>query len=166
MFPWASTVEIDESKTKDLDITKLFSTTETGSSQDGQFNLSPEQKFPSQGLGRQLLAIAAKSSDTSDQNLRFVIVGDSDFLTDQFVQNNPQNLAFGVEVISWLAQEKSLTDIQLKNISDRTMTFENEAQPNTIKFGNMAFVFLLPVGFGTIRMARRKKMKQLSYGQK
>ncbi|MEA2007003.1 MAG: Gldg family protein [Patescibacteria group bacterium] len=166
LFPWASTVEIDEKKTKDLEITKLFSTTKAGSSQSGQFNLSPEQKFPSQGLESQLLAVAAKSSDTSEQNLRFVVVGDSDFLTDQFTQNNPQNLAFGVEIISWLAQAESLTDIRLKNISDRTMTFEDESQPNTIKFGNMAFALIVPATFGTIRMARRRRMKQLSYDQK
>lgn len=168
ILPWASSVEIDQGKVKNkgLEITELLSTTEAGSSQSGQFNLSPEQKFSSRGLEAQLLAVAAKSTEDSNQNVRLAVVGDSDFLTDQFVQNNSQNLSFGIEILSWLAQEESLTSIRLKNVADRTLTFEDETQPNKIKFGNMAFALFAPAGFGVYRLTRRKKIKHLTYGQR
>jgi hypothetical protein len=51
-------------------------------------------------------------------------------------------------------------------MTDRTMIFDNKGQPNTIKYGNMAFALLLPAGFGTYQLVRRKKMRQYKYGQR
>jgi len=168
VMAWASSLSIEEDKidSKDLEIIRLLSTTETGATQSGQFNLSPEQNFSSKGLGQELLAVAAKPTEGTGGAARFVVVGDSDFLSDQFAGSNPQNLAFGIEVISWLAQEESLTAIRLKNITDRSMIFEDDKQPNTTKYGNMAFALLVPAGFGAYRLTRRKKIRQLTYGQK
>ncbi|MEA1925761.1 MAG: Gldg family protein [Patescibacteria group bacterium] len=160
-FPWASSITVN--KNTDA-ITELLSTTEAGGTQTGQINISPEQKFMKEDLKQQLLAVAA-TIDSEKAKSRIVVVGDSDFITDQCISNNVENLAFTTDALSWLAQEDSLAEIQLKNKTERKLVFEDKNQPSLIKYGNMAFAFTVPLLFGGCRLMKRKKMKQRNYEQ-
>ncbi len=161
LMPWASSISIDDdiANKNALEVKKLITTTQAGGTQSGQFNISLDQEFPSTGLGVKLLAASASKENAS----RFVIIGDSDFISDGFVEGPFGNLALGMESISWLAQEKSLSEIQFRNQTDRTLLLKDEKQANTIKFSNLAIALILPAGFGFFRMTRRKNMKHRSY---
>jgi ABC-type uncharacterized transport system involved in gliding motility auxiliary subunit/ABC-type transport system involved in multi-copper enzyme maturation permease subunit len=161
LMPWASSLTIDEESAMEdsVEIKKLVTTTETGGAQTGQFNISLEQEFSSSGLGEKLLAVSASKNDST----RFVVVADSDFIIDDYIQGPFGNLAFGMESIAWLAQEKSLSEIQFRNKTDRNLVMKDENQANTIKFSNLAIALVLPAGFGIFRMTRRKNMKHRSY---
>ena len=92
-----------------------------------------------------------------------VIATDSDFLTDQFVQNSPENLAFGLGSMSWLAQEQSLAEIQLKQRQPRNLVFRDEKQIATLKYGNLALAAILPALMGGLYLYKRRTLKKFSY---
>ncbi|MBT3356470.1 ABC transporter permease subunit [bacterium] len=161
VMPWVSSISIDKTTADEnsIEIKELITTTESGSTQSGQFDIRIDQEFNSSNLGVKLLAVSVSKDNSS----RFVITGDSDFLVDRFTSGSSGNLAFGMESISWLAQEKSLSEIQFRNQTDRTLQFEDENQPNIIKFSSLAIALIVPTGFGVLRMTRRKNAKQRSY---
>jgi len=160
VFPWASSITI--SSKEGVEDTILLTTTEAGGIQTGQFNISPEQKFTREGLKAYPLAAAATLQNDGTSS-RIIVAGDSDFITDQYVRNNAENLAFTTEALSWLAQEESLAEIQLKNKTERKLVFDQKGDPSKIKFGNMAFALIVPAGYGALRIMRRRKMKQKHY---
>lgn len=160
LMPWASSIAIDETiaNEKLIDIKKLITTTPTASTQSGQFDISLDQEFQAVDLESKLLAVSVSKNDS-----RFVIIGDSEFITDQFASSSYGNLALGMDSIAWLAQEESLSEIQFRNQTDRTLTLKDESQANSIKFSNLAIALILPAGFGLFQMSRRKNNKQRAY---
>ena len=165
VLPWASTLSVDQNilDEKGLEKTDLFSTTDYAGAQSSGFNIDPNQKFSQQGLSKKIMAVALSPKKDSANQSRFVIIGDSDFLSDEFVGDNLANFSFGMEAISWLSQESSLSQIRVKNLIEKKLVFNNNSEPNLLKFGNLAFVFLLTSGYGTWRLMRRKKMKEKVY---
>jgi len=161
-LPWASSLKIDDNtlNEKGYEKTELFSTTEHAGIETSSFDISPDQKFSSQNLGRKLLAVALSPKQSGG---RIVIAGDADFLDDENVKNNLSNFAFGLEAISWLSQESALSQIKVKNLSDRKFVFANQSDPSLLKFGNMAFALVTVSGYGFWRLFRRRKMKDETY---
>jgi ABC-type uncharacterized transport system involved in gliding motility auxiliary subunit len=167
VLPWASSVSLDEAilKEKGLSASILLKTTEFGGTQAGSFSIDP-QKRPSQAdLSERAVAVSIRNDDNADKQsgIRMIVVGDSDFLTDQFVRNSPENLAFGIEALSWLSQEESLAGIQIKQKTERKLLFKNETQMSLVKYGNLLLAFLLPAGFGLFRLMRRRNLRRLVY---
>lgn len=161
VFPWASSIETSDKE--GVEIKGLLTTSKNAGSQLGQFNISPDQQFPQSSLNQYTLAVSATSEN--DKGARMIVVGDSDFLSDQTVRNSIENLVFATESVSWLAQESSLAEIRLKNVTERKLIFEEKNQQSFIKYGNMSFALFAPILFGTYRMMRRKNMKQRKYGK-
>ena len=94
---------------------------------------------------------------------RMVVVGDSNLFSDQFTQTSAENLAFGIEAVSWLTHEESLAGIHLKGQAVRKLFFENETQMTLVKYGNLLLVFLVPAGFGAFRLFRRRGLRKFTY---
>lgn len=162
--PWVSSIESDESVLNKNEYKKidLFSTTPFAGRKSEDFVIDPNQKFPQSNLKQQTLAVALVS-EKDEKSSRIVVVGDSDFLADQFVGNNPANLSFGLETLSWLGQEASLGSITAKNSAVRKFSFTNASDPSILKFGNMVFAFLIVSGYGMWRLFRRNRKKRFSY---
>jgi ABC-type uncharacterized transport system involved in gliding motility auxiliary subunit len=53
---------------------------------------------------------------------RVVIVGDSDFLTNNFLNRIPGNQDFGLNIANWLAQQENLISIRPKDPENRPLT--------------------------------------------
>lgn len=167
VLPWASSIKLDEGKVKENKFiaSKLLSTTKFGGTQKGEFFITPDYPFSKENLTEQLMAVSliGEGAGKDSKATRMVVVGDSDFLTNQFVQNSLENLGLGLEAISWLGQEDSLAGIKLKQKSASQLIFENKTQVSFIKYGNMALALLLPIGFGAYRLMKRKNLKKFSY---
>ncbi len=161
-LPWASSLRIDDNvlNEKGFEKTELLVTTDYAGNQSAGFNISPDQKLSSQNLGKKILAVALSSKQNSG---RIVIVGNSSFLSDDQIRDNSSNFGFGLEAISWLSQESSLSQIKVKNLADRKFVFANSSDPTIIKFGNMAFVLVMVSGYGFWRLFRRRKMRSEIY---
>lgn len=162
-LPWSSEVVVDNDavKAKGFEATPLLGTTASGGTQESDFDIQPDQKFSSGNISQKTLAVSL--APISDSKGRLVVVGDSGFLGDQFVQNNPGNLSFALQALSWLGQETALSKIGIKNLAERKLVFTSDADPSLLKFGNMGFVLLAISGFGAIRLTRRRRMKNEPY---
>lgn len=166
VIPWGSTIDIDEKKVKDegIETTPLFTTTRFGGIQEGSFSIGPRERPSAENLQVRPIAISAiRHRSNSRKITRFIVVGDSDFLTDRFVQNIPENMAFALEAISWLSQEESLAGIKIKQKRERRLFFENKTQMALIKYGNIFLAFIVPAGYGAYRLIRRRNMQRMKY---
>jgi ABC-2 type transport system permease protein len=95
---------------------------------------------------------------------RAVVVGDSDFLTDQFLRGLPENLIFGLNAVDWLAQSEALLNIRAKTPTPRPLVFQSSYQMQLVKYLNLAGVPLLFVLMGTIRLLKRRALSRREYG--
>ena len=86
-----------------------------------------------------------------------IVVGDVDFLQEQFLQANPQNLAFTLNSIDWLAQDEALIGIRSKLRTPPMMAFTSDFQRGALKWGNLVGVPLLFVTVGITRVAGRRR---------
>jgi ABC-type uncharacterized transport system involved in gliding motility auxiliary subunit len=73
------------------------------------------------------------------------------------------NAAFLLNVMDWMAQDKALSSIRAKTMTQRPITYASESTPMVLQAVNIVGVPLLFILFGVarwrIRMARRAKAK-------
>ncbi|MBI5414954.1 Gldg family protein [Candidatus Peregrinibacteria bacterium] len=165
VFPWASSLSIDTDAMakKNLVATKLVTTTNGAGEQNGSFTLDPQQRFSNSDLSEKLIAVSVTNAGENEKQSRIIAVTDSDFLTNDMVQRTAENFAFGMNSVSWLAQEESLAGIRLKSRAMNPLTFENETQKALVKFGNMGIAILFPLFFGVYRLMRRRSLRKFSF---
>ncbi|MDC0449133.1 Gldg family protein [bacterium] len=160
-IPWGSSLSL--SVPEGYKVTNLLSTTQFGGA-NSEFSIDPSQEFSRENLGQFVMAAAVEAPlDQAAPFGKMVIVGDSDFLSDGFIQNSPQNLMFGINAISWLSGDISFADIRIKAFDFGQFTFTSEDQPQKIKVYNMAAAFLVPVVFGGAILLRRKSLGKKKY---
>ena len=167
--PWASSINLNQEKLAEnnIETTVLFGTTESGGTQNENFDLNPEQRFVSNNLSTKTMIVSIKRDKTETNNgIRMITAGNSGFLSDNLLQDTPNNLAFGMEAISFLAQEDSLANIQLKQRTQPKLQFENNNQVTKVKYGNIAFIVLLPIGFGLYRLLKRRQLRKYTYSSR
>lgn len=95
---------------------------------------------------------------------RLVIVGDADFLSDQFVRNSVANAIFGLNALDWLTQSEELVRIRSKAPTLRPLVFGSDFEKQMIKYLNLVGVPLAFVVFGTVRLFRRRRFTRREYG--
>lgn len=159
--PWGSSLSGNDDKIKESGFVKtdLLKTTKFAGAQTGTFVLKPDQSFSKENLGEKIVAVSLEKSGGS----RIVIVGDSDFLTDDIAGKSSGNLAFGMESFSWVAQDESIVGIKIRNSGQGKLVFENAADAEAVKFGNLGLAFTLPFVVGFFRIYRRRKMQERPY---
>lgn len=168
VLPWASTVKLDEPKLKSAGLSplKLLYTSAYAGVKTTVDNITPDKTdFPNENLKQQLLAAAVeiRKQSGSSGGSRLILVGDSDFLTDQFVSNSPQNLSFIISGLSWLSGDQGLSGIPVRRNINRKLLFASAGEPAVIKYGNFLIVIVMAGVLVTIRVFRRRKLKALGY---
>ncbi len=167
-FPWAASLATDTTVLGKHGLTAqtLIATSPYASSQKDTINISPNAAtFSKEGLSSQQIVISASGpqQSTSNNTGKFIVIGDSDFMIDQFVQNNPQNLAFGLGVISYLAQQNSFADVRIKQDVSSKLVFRSSVEPSVIKYGNMLVAIVLPAGVVLFRWFKRRNLRNRKY---
>jgi ABC-2 type transport system permease protein len=165
-LPWTSSILVDSSKVSQLGLTvaNLLATTPYAGAESGSVNINPDHQFAQSGLGTKVLAVSLSPKDPNSKTLpKIVVVGNSQFLSNQFMQNSTSNLAFGINAISWLGQEDSMADIKVKNDSSGTLVFSNPMQASIIKYLNMAAVVVVSVLLGIVKIFERKNLAAKKY---
>lgn len=174
VIPWGSSLTTNDPQ-DDKKITPLIQTTQFGYAQNEPFLINPQDKvnIDQNNLKNHLLAVSvtlgaasasdqnADSKNTETQQGRAVIVGDSDFLSGQFIQNSPQNITFALNAIDWLTQDESLIQIRSKNRIPDPLVFSTDAQKAAIKYFNTIGIPLLIILAAAIRLyLRRRKIRK------
>ncbi|PIS20689.1 hypothetical protein COT52_02505 [candidate division WWE3 bacterium CG08_land_8_20_14_0_20_43_13] len=159
-LPWPSSVKASNN---DLETITLLTTSQYAGQQTQNYNISPNQQWSEQNLGLLNLALGAQV----DQG-RLAVVGDSDFLTQDFVGNAPANLAFGLKMVGWLTRNSlDLAEIKHTSRLNSPLIISSKNQTALLQYGNMigisAVVLILGISWITTRERRvRQKSKILT----
>ncbi len=171
-LPWTASLSLNQETLKTVGYSSktLLVSSNTSGVKEGTFSISPEKSnFSSDGLGAKELAYILEPTNMSNasgdtaQKGKIVVVGDSDFLSDEFTTNNGGNLAFGLGLVSNLTNTKSLSDIKSKAAGDSKLQFTAQAQPDMIRFSNLVAFTVIPIGVGLIFYFRRKVLAGRTY---
>ena len=172
---WAGSIELEEEpEIRYVErFIPLLQTTEFGLINWEYQDISPRQdlaeySFSSDDTDKQLLAVGLEGSAygsqaTDDQQFRLVVVGDSDWLTDNIATRYQSNLIVALNWIDWLAQEEALASIRSKVITSRTLLFSSKALKNFVQYVNIVGVPLILIFVGGIRFIRRRQFTQRTW---
>lgn len=166
VLPWPSSISLDQNKidSQGFTATVLLTTSPYASKQVRTFNIQPDNQLVGSDVEQFDMAVTLQHKNTDESNSgRIGVVGDSDFLSDSFVSQSPENLAFGLELVSSLTQEKSLADIKVKQRVGSNLVFSSTNQPGLIKYGNLGLAILLPAVIGATRIISRQQLRKQKY---
>lgn len=98
-----------------------------------------------------------------DSEGAILLVGDSDFATDQFLNQFNNNVIFIESMVDSLTVDQSLLEITVKKIKDRPLNQNASDYQTVTKFLVTFFIPLLVAAFGIIRSQARKKKRNQRY---
>jgi ABC-type uncharacterized transport system involved in gliding motility auxiliary subunit len=152
LMPWVSPLELSgEAK-------QLFWSDSSGQVDDSLTDISPG-KIKESADGEKSYPLAAMRND----KIKLVVVGDKDFVSDQFVTNNQQNLALALNLTDYLLGDSGLFEIRNKSISSSPIRLVNDSIRHVIKYGNMAMpIVLLVIIYLSISWKRKRSLLDLN----
>ena len=104
--------------------------------------------------GKSLVPHTTKSPDT-----RIVVVGDGDFMKDDFAGNRG-NLTFFVNIVDFLADDAGLITIRSKDVAQPPLEQVSDATKKILKYGALVLPPFLVIGYGLMRWRRRIALKR------
>ncbi len=154
LFPQASAIDLVEGSEWQADaflITAANSWSETGPMK-GELGLDAGEDIPGP-LNLGVILTRTQSAD-SQQEQRVIVIGDGDFLSNQYL-GNAGNQDLGLNLVNWLSRDDAFLDIPVKTATDLSL----ELSPATAGFIGLVFI-LLPIillitGFIIWRRRRR-----------
>ena len=165
VLPWTS--QIDTTHTPSTTVTPLFVTSRAGGAQETMVFLDPSRPFSRDSLRRRLVGLLASraGSDTAKgaPRGRLVVVGTSDFASDRYARNSPENVVFVENAIDWLAQDEALIGIRSKNRAPPPLVFTSAVTRGVVKYGNLIGVPVLLIVAGVLRLLQRRQTKRRPY---
>lgn len=101
----------------------------------------------------------------SRKPVRLMVVGDSDFASDEYMQLARYFPFYGggaqmlFNAISWTMEDETLTPVRTKTVAARPIDV-TDGKVLTIKVANIVVVPLLFIGFGVLRWRVRRARRQ------
>jgi len=190
VMPFVSSVEKLKDKQPNVTYTELVSSTADAWRQSGFFLYDPqnaqlkvgEDKGPFglawSATGRFKSFWAGKPApqgnqdgktdkrDESESTARLIVVGDSDFTSDEylrFARNIPAYQAsayFVFNVLDWLVADETLAPLRAKTLQSRSIAYQSDSTPSLVKWGNVLGIPLLFVLFGIVRWRLRNARRR------
>jgi ABC-type uncharacterized transport system involved in gliding motility auxiliary subunit len=190
IFVFVSSIDTSSAAQKGLKDEVLVRSSKRSGRQQEFFILSPMQKFQEdafteshvplavavEGKFQSLYAnrpvptdstikapVVAQTILSSPEN-RMVVVGDGDFVKDEYLGSN-DNLNFAANIVDWLVDDAGLITIRSRAADARPLEEVSDSAKRLIKYGNLVIPPLAVVMYGLIRWRlriSRKKSLQLS----
>lgn len=168
----------------DLELTELLNTTENAWTESGESIDISVKEFAPTDQSKQVLgyliegpltttfekvpALSDKKTEdlrTEDEevidsveNARIVMLGDIDFITDNYHNANEQNMVLFLNLVEWLANSEELTEIRAKTVAPRPLDVIEQSERNLTKILITASAPVVVGVVGFIYLKRRKKM--------
>lgn len=164
--------------------TELFSTTQYAWSESGdslsidfkEFIPTDQKKYPLGYLVEGKVDSAFKDKDIpalsdttitdlrtaenkrvdSSENIKLAVIGDSSFVTNDYMYANEQNPVLFMNLVEWMANSDELTSIRSKNVTTRPLSALENDEKTIYKFVNSALAPLATVILGALYIKRRK----------
>jgi len=164
VLPWPS--GIDTTRATPGTVVPLFTTSRAGGAERGQAFITPQRSFPRTGLETQLAAVQVNplaADDTTDvPHGRLIVIGNSDFASDQSARSDPNGLLFVLNAVDWLVQDEALIEIRSKDRQPPPLV-RSPGRDAAVKYGNVIGVPVLLVLFGGVRLFRRRRLASQTY---
>lgn len=164
LLPWTS--QLDTTHAPAGTVTPLLVTTRAAGVQETMALIDPSREFSRDSLRRRLVALLVNplaGDKGGGARGRVVVVGSSDFASDRFARNAPENLVFAANAIDWLAQDDALIGIRSKNRAPPPLVFPSASVQAAVRYGNKIGVPLLLIVAGVLRLLRRRQTTRRSY---
>ena len=173
LLGWASSLGISESQVGRVEIIPLLETTEFAAIDFTYESISPYapifSEVTSENLVRSLAGVAvtgrASSNGQDEGSFRLIVVGDSDWLTDTLIRRSDNNMALGLNLVDWLAQEDTLASVRSKIVSARPLLFSSDTHRNLVQYANIIGVPLAFVLIGLVVYLQRRAISLRVYGR-
>jgi ABC-type uncharacterized transport system involved in gliding motility auxiliary subunit len=165
VFPWATEILAkDQEKIKGLGFSArtIFNTTEFAGLKTGEFGLTPDQgTFASEGLQKRIVGIELVPN-SGDKSGKVMVVGSSLWLTDQFVQNSPENLVGAEMMFGKLTNNETLAESRFKQRGGGRLMI-NQGMSALVKYVNFGLViFILGCAYW-YTWWRRKRIAKIKF---
>jgi gliding motility-associatede transport system auxiliary component len=156
-LPWASS--IDTSGARPGSVTPLLRTSRAAGVAEGEIDLNPSRMFPREDLKSRLMGVMVQpaAKDTAGPRGRLIVVGNSDFATDRYVQGSPENGIFALNAVDWLAQDEALISIRSRDREPPRLLFSSKALQEGVKYANVILVPALIGLLGVVRLVGRRR---------
>jgi gliding-associated putative ABC transporter substrate-binding component GldG len=111
-------------------------------------------------------ADAASQPSESKKPVRVMVVGDSDFASDEYLQLSRYLPIYGggaqllFNGISWTMEDEALTPVRTKTLASRPIEVASDRTVTAVEVINIAGVPLLFIGFGVMRWRLRRSRRQ------
>jgi ABC-type uncharacterized transport system involved in gliding motility auxiliary subunit len=115
--------------------------------------------FKSAFVGKQPVAVLTQSPET-----RIVVVGDGDFMKDQFL-GNKGNLLLFENIVDYLADDAGLITIRSKNVVQPPLDIVADGTKKMLKYGDLLVPPLAIIAYGLFRWRRRVAFKRAMESQ-
>lgn len=167
VLPWASSLEIVPEKISEgKSVVYLAQTSKRSWTQPDNYDLNPQQMFLAPGDADKhnvAIMITGKFNsaygEESVENGRLIVVGDSDFMSDGFIQRNYDNLIFFQNLVDSMSLDEDLINIRSKGVSERPIKELSDGAKAGIRYGNIFGVTIVVVAFGLTRYFLRRRSK-------
>jgi ABC-2 type transport system permease protein len=171
VLPWASSIDINEGLINKNNYSDLAFTTDKGWVESDNFSILPNATSPQGTQKIYNLAVMVNggiknaypdknSKDNQVSAGRIIAVGDSDFLSDSFLQNMPDNLTFFQNLVDSLSFDQDLINIRSKNVTTRPIKEGlSDSARLGIRYANVLGLTLLVIIYGLGRYYMRRKSK-------
>ncbi len=154
LIPWPSA--IDTTHSASWTFTPLFTTTDKAGESTGPTPIDPSRDWPRTNLSSFLLGVQVTPTDTTKHG-RAIVVGNGDMIANNFGQHAPENFAFALNAIDWLAQDASFIAIRARDARPPAIEFTSNFVRDGVKYLNVAGVPLLVAVLGALRLMRRRR---------
>ncbi len=115
--------------------------------------------FKSFFVGKQPAAEVTASPET-----RIIVVGDGDFMKDDFLGNRG-NVTFFANIVDYLADDAGLITIRSKNVTAPPLDQVSDSTKKILKYSNLLGPPLIIVAYGLLRWRRRVTFKKAMEAQ-
>ena len=168
---FASSLDTSGSAARGITAEVLVSSSPRSGRQNGFIMIDPfqqytEKDFPEANIPLAVLlegSFQSHSSPPTEKTMsaatRIVVVGDGDFMLDEYL-GNPGNVSFFANIVDYLADDAGLITIRSKNLDTPPLEPVSDAMKPVIKYGNLIVPPLMVVVYGLVRWRKRLARKK------
>jgi ABC-type uncharacterized transport system involved in gliding motility auxiliary subunit len=165
VLPWVGSVGVKplDERSQVIDLAK---STKQAWLMTDNFNLNPNQlptntQLQQFNLAAGLVGIKSAYGDQFNPDARIIVVGDSEFARDGFLDSYAYNKVFFLNLVDYLSLDQDLITIRSKAVVEHPIKEIPELQKQLFKYGNMFGITILVVLFGIARYFMRKRSNRI-----
>lgn len=160
LLGWPSEVVVAAEQQTDFET--LLATGPISGVQTEDFTVQPQETqelTPDEEQAAKVLGVIGQRGEGQ----RIVVIGDTHLLTDDFLQNTPENVSLVSNMVDWVAADEILASIPKRTAGRNTFAFTSAQQAQVAQYGSLIVPPVLVAGFGIFWLRRRKQLSYREY---